>query len=112
MGLGSGRGSRGLIPDLYRRTIGLTHLRARLVRREHPFDLSAGAVALAFPRSHLRLESVTLADAPVQALLAQHAYLDVDHVQPAGVLGNILTDHRLKGGGFQRARRLKAGNSG
>ena len=29
-------------------------------------------------------------DAPVEALAAQHADLDLDHVQPAGVLGDIV----------------------
>jgi hypothetical protein len=33
---------------------------------------------------------VTIWDAPIQALAAQHADLDLDHVEPAGVLWGVV----------------------
>src|SRR3712207_640915 len=43
--------------------------------------------ACTFPGGDLALELFTLADAPVQALAAQHPDLDLGHVGPAGMLG-------------------------
>ena len=35
-------------------------------------------------------ELLLVSDASVQALAAQHADLDLDHVEPAGVLGGVV----------------------
>ena len=54
---------------------------------KHPFDSRASIVALAFPGGDLGDEFVTLFDPSVQTLAAQNTDLDLDHVEPAGVLG-------------------------
>ena len=38
----------------------------------------------------LRYEMLVAGDAPIEALVAQHTDFDFDHVQPAGVLGDIM----------------------
>src|SRR5262249_42151393 len=53
---------------------------------EHPFDASPDGVALSLPGGDLGHDTVALANAPVEALPAQHADLDLDHIEPAGVL--------------------------
>ena len=45
---------------------------------------------LSLPGGDFGLEALLAVDAPIQALTAQHANLDLDHVQPAGVLGDIV----------------------
>jgi len=57
---------------------------------EHPFDSGPGGIALSFPGCDLGYEPLLGGNAPVEALTAQHTDLDLDHVQPAGVLGNIV----------------------
>ncbi len=53
-------------------------------------DPRAGGVALVLPRLDFRDEALALADAAAQALAAQNADLDLDHVQPTGVLGRVM----------------------
>src|SRR5215217_2518234 len=67
--------------------IGAPHLGASLFGGEHPPHPSARRVACTFPGGDLALELLTLADAPVQALAAQHPDLDLGHVEPAGMPG-------------------------
>jgi len=43
-----------------------------------------------FPGADLRYEMLVAGDAPIEALAAQHTDFDFDHVQPAGVLGDIM----------------------
>jgi hypothetical protein len=57
------------------------------VSGEHPVDASAAVVALGLPCGDFGDELFTAIDAPVEALAAQDADLDLDHVQPACVLG-------------------------
>jgi hypothetical protein len=48
--------------------------------------------------------------APIQALTAQHANLDLDHVQPAGVLGDVMELKAMqKATGFGRREGLVKG---
>jgi len=54
---------------------------------EHPLDAGTFGSALALPCGDLRDETVAFADATVQALATQDPDLDLDHVEPAGVLG-------------------------
>ena len=56
--------------------------------RKHPFDAGPGGIALSFLGSDLGYEALLGGNPPVEALTAQHTDLDLDHVQPAGVLGN------------------------
>jgi hypothetical protein len=56
---------------------------------EHPFDGVSLGVALQFPGSDLGLESFAIANAAVEALAAQHADLDLDHVEPGGVFWSV-----------------------
>ena len=43
-----------------------------------------------FPGGDLGDELLLAVDAPVEALAAQHADFDLDHVEPAGVLGDVV----------------------
>ena len=58
------------------------------------------------PRGDLGFHVLSVVDAPVEALGAQHADFDLDHVQPAGVLGRVVefqaTDHAPGFGGWER----------
>jgi hypothetical protein len=54
----------------------------------------ACGVALSLPGGNLRHEPIALANAPIQALAAQHADLDLNHVQPGGVQ-NAMADLKL-----------------
>jgi hypothetical protein len=66
------------------------HLAARLVGCEHPFDACASGVALPFPSGDFADEPVWVVNAAVQARTAQDADLDLDHVEPAAVLGGVV----------------------
>src|SRR5215207_1736327 len=70
--------------------IGAAHFGASLLDREHPFQVCAGAIALALPGGDLALEFLAVVDAPVQALALEHADLDLDHVEPTRVLGGVV----------------------
>ena len=48
------------------------------------------------PRIDLADKDVTLTDAAIQTLAAQHADFDLDHVQPTGVLGRVMELQALK----------------
>ena len=51
---------------------------------------------MTLPSIDLGDETVTVRDAPIQALAAQHADLDFDHVEPAGVFGGVMEFDFLK----------------
>jgi hypothetical protein len=55
---------------------------------EHPIDSGARLVALFFLGGDFGDEAVFFVKAPVEALAAQDADFDFDHVQPTGVLGH------------------------
>ena len=57
---------------------------------EHPFDASGGGIALSFPGSNFGFDLCLRGDPPLQALAAQDSDLDFNHVEPAGVLGDIV----------------------
>src|SRR3954451_11237084 len=67
--------------------IGAAQLGPSALSVEHPLDAGLGRVALSLPGVDLGDKPLAFADASVQALAAQHADLDIDHVEPAGVLG-------------------------
>src|SRR5215207_7403325 len=73
-------------------TVGVsaTHLAAGFVGCEHPLDASAGRVSLPLPCADLAIEFLWMVDSTVEALAAQHPDLDLDHVEPAGVLGGVV----------------------
>src|SRR5215218_3796697 len=50
----------------------------------------AGEIALSFPGGDLALELLAVVDSPVQALAFEHPDLDLDHVEPTGVLGGVV----------------------
>src|SRR5262252_4626431 len=62
-------------------------LLARRLGVEHPFDPRFGLVALLYPGSDFRDQFLAVADASVETLTAKHADLELDHIQPARVLG-------------------------
>ena len=70
--------------------ISAAHFVAGLVGCEHPFDARAGSVALLLPCGDFGGEPIRVVDSTVQALAAQDADLDLDHVEPAGVLGSVV----------------------
>ena len=70
--------------------VSAAHFGASLLGREHPFDAGAGGVAFALPGGDFPLERVARVDAAVQALALEHPDLDLDHVEPARVLGRVV----------------------
>jgi hypothetical protein len=68
----------------------MPHFGARPCGCEHPFDPCPGGVALPLPGCDFRFKLLPCCDASIKALAAQHADLDLDHVEPAGVLGHIV----------------------
>ena len=57
---------------------------------ELPIGLGVIGIAVVLPRGDFGHKLFRGCDTPVQALAAQHANLDLDYVQPAGVLGDIV----------------------
>ena len=70
--------------------VSTAHFGARLVGCEHPFDAGIGGIALLFPGSRLGGELLDSLDAAIEALAGQHTDLDLHHVQPTGMLGDIM----------------------
>src|SRR5271165_6643077 len=70
--------------------IGTRHFGSGLVGGEHPVDSSAALVSLGLPDVDLGDEPVTAFDAAVETLAFEHADLDLNHVEPAGVLGRVV----------------------
>lgn len=81
---------------------------------EHPDDLRAIAIALLLPGGNFTVQGVTIGDAAVDALGAQDTDLDLDHVEPARVLGRVVefktpqdaVGLRRREGVVERARRM------
>src|SRR3954447_24160642 len=80
----------GLVEGGGRLGIGAAHLGAGLFGREHPDHARAGGISFALPGGDLALELGAVVDAPIQALSLEHADLDLDHVEPARVLGRVM----------------------
>lgn len=59
--------------------MGVGQLLPRLLRRELPIDARAGCIPLALPRGNFDVEDGTISDAPIKALPAQDAGLDLHH---------------------------------
>jgi hypothetical protein len=70
--------------------IGAAHFGAGFVGCEHPFDACASGVALPLPSFDFVDEPIWVVDSAVEALAAQDADLDLDHVEPTGVLGGVV----------------------
>ena len=69
--------------------VGAAHFGAGFFGCEHPFDACAGGVALFLPCGNFADEALGVVDSAIQALAAEHADLDLDHVEPAGMLRTI-----------------------
>src|SRR5512132_3417610 len=54
---------------------------------EAPVDPAAGGIAGGLPGGDFAFQRRPVGQPPVQALLGQHAQLDLGHVQPAAMLG-------------------------
>src|SRR3954470_3222886 len=80
----------GLVEGGGRLGIGAAHLGAGFFGREHPVHTRAHAISFALPGGDLALELGAVVDAPIQALSLEHADLDLDHVEPARVLGRVM----------------------
>ena len=63
---------------------------AGFVGCEHPFDAGAGGVSLSLPCGDFADKALGVVDSAVQALAAEHADLDLDHIEPTGVLGGVV----------------------
>src|ERR1700758_23804 len=70
--------------------IGSGELYAGALCSEHPFDASAASISLSFPLGDFGFEDFAVVDASVEALGAQDADLDLDHVEPRGMLGRVM----------------------
>ena len=68
----------------------MAHFGAGLFGCEHPFDASPGRIALLLPGGGLGGQLFDTVDAAIKALGRQHADLDLHHVQPTGMLGDIV----------------------
>ena len=68
----------------------MAHFGAGLFGCEHPFDASPGGIALLLPGRGLGGQLFDTVDAAIKALGRQHADLDLHHVQPTGMLGDIV----------------------
>src|SRR3954447_10006923 len=75
---------------LWQGRVSAGHFGASALGCEHPGDAGAGGVALLFPGGNFGDEAVARADAAVEALAAQHADLDLNHVEPAGMLWGVV----------------------
>ena len=76
--------------------VGAGELFADFLGSEHPVDVGLGGVSLVFPGGDLGDDFLLVVDASVQALTAQDADLDLDHVQPAGALGGMMEVQALE----------------
>jgi hypothetical protein len=76
--------------------IGARQLVPRLLSCELPFDARTRRVALPLPRIDFGDEDVTLADAAIQTLTAQHTDFDFHHVKPACVFRCVMKLQALK----------------
>ena len=54
---------------------------------EHPPNSGSGSISLFRPVRRFPPQGLLIGDSTVKALPAEHADLDLDHVEPAGVLG-------------------------
>jgi len=68
----------------------VAHFGAGFVGCEHPFDAGAFGITLSFPGGDFATEPFCVVDSAIQALAAQDADLDLDHVEPACVLGGVV----------------------
>jgi hypothetical protein len=75
-----------VIMTLWSDGVGAAHFGAGLVGCEHPFDAGAGSVSLLLPSGDFADEVFGVVDSAIQTLTAEHADLDLDHVEPAGML--------------------------
>src|SRR5437764_8942245 len=92
--------------------VSAAHFGASLVGCEHPIDPSAAGIALSFPGVDFFDEQFWVVDSAVQALAAQNADLDLNHVEPAGVLGGVVEFEALQNApGFGGRKGLVEGAS-
>jgi len=61
-----------------------------LICCEHPFDAGAAVISRALPGCDFAAQSFGFVDPAIQALTAQEAGLDLDHVEPTCVLGDVV----------------------
>jgi hypothetical protein len=90
---------------------------AGLFRREHPFDAGAGSISLPFPSGDFATQSLGVVDPASEALAAQDADLDLNHVEPACVLWGVVELDPPQDGwkstkSIRRPRESKICNSG
>src|SRR5580704_10364245 len=70
--------------------IGAAHFGAGFFGCEHPFDACAGGVPLFLPCGDFADEAVGVVDSAIQALATEHTDLNLNHVEPAGMLGGVV----------------------
>ena len=85
--------------------LGSGHLGPGLVCCEHPFDAGAAVVALLLPCRDFGSGLVVVCHSAIEALAAQDADFDLDHVEPTGVLGGVVEFQTAKHApGFRRGQ--------
>src|SRR5882672_10223990 len=95
----------GRMPSV--RWVGAAELLACALDGKHPVDTSTVAIAAALPVRDLRDERGFVGDATVEALPDHHPDLDLDHVEPARVLGREMElDAAQDASGFCRREAL------
>jgi len=68
----------------------LAHFGASLVGCEHPFNASAARISLLFPSGNFAAKPFCVVNSAIRAVAAQDADLDLDHGEPACVLGGVM----------------------
>ena len=68
----------------------MPHFGAGLLGCEHPIDAGSGGISLLLPGGGLGDETRVAFDAAVKALAGEDADLDLDHVEPARMLGDVV----------------------
>src|SRR4029079_19771739 len=88
-------------------------LRASTIDREHPLDASLLGIAATLPCGDLFDERRLVWDPTIETLVDHHADLDLDHVEPAGVLGGEVELEAVEDPAcFRGFKRLVQGGSG
>jgi len=91
----------------------------RLFRRPEPrrqiglyLDTGAGGISQSFPGSDFGFEALPGSNPALEALAAEHADFDLDYVQPAGVLGDVVELQSLQHAARLARRESLVGRAG
>lgn len=83
-------GQHGGVRFWHELRVSMSQFLACLFAVEHPPDLLSAGIASALPDGDFRFQFRPLGNPPIQALSAHDADLDFHHVEPTGVLWNVV----------------------